>query len=81
MAVAAEVPFRRRSVPNQRAATIPIITAIIATTMPAWGSMQGMAAIMAVALRYETFHVFFTSPEFTTICNISRQDRTEQLLA
>ena len=52
--VEVEVISRRRSAPNQRVVTNPIITlaAMIAMVIRAWGLMQGMAAIMAVALKY-----------------------------
>jgi len=55
--VEAKVAFRHISVPNQKAVMNPITTVVAMTTMTmmmqAWGLMQGMAVILAVALKYE----------------------------
>ena len=63
--VEVEVISRHRSAPNQRAATIITVEAMVAMVIQAWGLMQGMAATMAVALKYDT-SMFFTSSKFIT---------------
>ena len=57
VAVEVKVPSRHKSVPNQKAVMNPITTVVAmktkTTMMQAWDLMQGMAVIMAVALKYE----------------------------
>ena len=71
--VEVEVISRRRSAPNQRVVTNPIITlaAMIAMVIRAWGLMQEMAAIMAVALKYDTSMFFLLlRSSLLASCNI-----------
>lgn len=60
VAVEVKVAFRRKSVPNPKVPMNPITTvaAMIATTISAWDLMQGMAAIMAVAPKYDVIYFF-----------------------